>query len=88
MPNPIPVMILARLAVDREYQGLSLGSGLLQDAVVRTLQAAEIAGIRAILVHALSERAKAFYQKWAFESSGIDPMTLTITLKDAVASLR
>src|SRR2546428_9932959 len=63
MPNPIPVMVLGRLAIDRAYQGRRLGAGLLRDAIFRTLQAAEIAGIRAILVHAISEDAKQFYER-------------------------
>jgi len=87
MPNPIPVMVLARLAVDRRYSGQGLGTGLLKDAIKRTLQAAEIAGIRAILVHAISDRAKDFYQKWGFVPSDIDPMMLLITIKEAAASL-
>ena len=57
MPDPVPVMILGRLAVDKLFQGQGIGVGLLQDAVMRTVQAAEIAGIRALLVHAISERA-------------------------------
>lgn len=61
MPDPIPVMIIGRLAVDREYQGKGLGSALLRDAVLRTLQVADIGGIRAILLHAISEDAKRFY---------------------------
>jgi GNAT superfamily N-acetyltransferase len=82
MPNPIPVMILARLAVDREAQGRGLGRALLGDAIRRTLQAAAIAGIRAILVHAISAEAKAFYERAGFQPSPIDPMTLMITLQD------
>src|SRR3974377_1057398 len=61
MPDPIPVMVLGRLAIDRNYQGRGVGPALLRDAVLRTLQAGEIAGIRAILVHAISPRAKRFY---------------------------
>jgi GNAT superfamily N-acetyltransferase len=64
MPDPVPVMVLGRLAVDQTVQGRAIGPALLRDAVLRTLQAAEIAGIRAILVHAISERAKRFYEKW------------------------
>lgn len=83
MPDPVPVMILGRLAVDQNYQGRSLGPSLLRDAVLRTLQAAEIAGIRAILVHAISERAKRFYENNGFISSPVDPMTLMITVAEA-----
>ncbi|MDG2990318.1 GNAT family N-acetyltransferase [Candidatus Synechococcus calcipolaris G9] len=87
MPDPIPVMVIGRLAVDRPWQGKGIGRGLLRDAILRTLQAAEIAGIRAILVHAISEDAKQFYQKFGFTASPLDPMTLMVKLGDAHASL-
>jgi len=83
MPDPVPVMILGRLAVDRTWQGRSLGSSLLRDAVLRTLQAAQIGGIRAILVHAISEEAKRFYQRYGFAVSPVDPLTLMITVAEA-----
>ena len=83
MPDPVPVMILGRLAVDQAFQGQSIGAALLRDAVLRTLQAAEIAGIRATLVHAVSERAKRFYEAQGFGASPVDPMTLMITLTEA-----
>jgi len=83
MPDPVPVMVIGRLAVDQTVQGQALGPALLRDAVLRTLRAAEIAGIRAILVHAISERAKRFYEKWGFIASPIEPMTLMITLAEA-----
>ena len=83
MPDPIPVMILGRLAVDKESQGQGIGAGLLKDAVRRTLQAAEIGGIRAVLVHAISASAKRFYEAKGFKVSPVDPMTLMITLDDA-----
>src|SRR5690349_14611123 len=66
MPEPIPVMVIGRLAVDVTTQGQGLGAALLRDAILRTIQAAEIAGIRAILVHAISEPAKRFYEKSGF----------------------
>lgn len=87
MPDPIPVMVLARLAVDRRFQKRGLGRALLRDALLRTLQAAEIAGIRAILVHAKDESAKAFYERSGFLASPIDPLTLMLPLKDARAVL-
>jgi GNAT superfamily N-acetyltransferase len=87
MPDPIPVMILGRLAVDKAYQAKGLGRALLRDAVLRTLQAAAIGGIRAILVHAISEDAKRFYERSGFASSPIDPMTLMITVADAEKAL-
>jgi len=87
MPDPVPVMVIGRLAVDRTMQGQAVGPALLRDAILRTLQAAEIAGIRAILVHAISERAKAFYQRCGFTQSPIEPMTLMITLEEARRAL-
>lgn len=87
MPDPIPVMIIGRLAVDLNWQGQSIGRGLLRDAILRTLQASEIAGIRAILVEAISEGAKQFYERSGFTVSPLAPMTLMITLKDAITLL-
>lgn len=83
MPDPIPVMILGRLAVDHAFQGKGIGTGLLRDAVLRTVQAAEIAGIRALLVHAVSDAAKRFYERHGFIASTVDPMTVMITLGEA-----
>ncbi len=88
MPDPVPVMVLGRLAVDREYQGRGIGEGLLRDAILRTLQAAEFGGIRAILVHAISDDAKRFDERHGFSASPIDPMTLMITLAEAKKALR
>ncbi|MBD0392492.1 MAG: GNAT family N-acetyltransferase [Microcoleus sp. C1-bin4] len=87
MPDPNPVMVIGRLACDRNWQGCGIGRALLRDGILRTLQAAEIAGIRAILVHAISEDAKLFYQKCGFTVSPIDPMTLMVKVSDAIASL-
>lgn len=87
MPDPIPVMIIGRLAVDREYQGKGLGSALLRDAVLRTLQAADIGGIRAILLHAISEDAKRFYAAHGFAESPVDPMMQMISIEDVRRSL-
>jgi GNAT superfamily N-acetyltransferase len=84
MPDPLPVMVLGRLAVDQTMQGQDIGRGLLRDAVLRILQAADIAGVRAILVHAISESAKQFYAKWGFIPSPLDPMTLMITITEAI----
>ena len=83
MPDPVPVMVIGRLAIDQSMQCLGIGPALLRDAILRTLQAAEIAGIRAILVHAISERAKRFYEKWGFVSSPVEPLTLMITVAEA-----
>lgn len=87
MPDPVPVMVLGRLAIDAGFQGRGLGRALLRDAILRTLQAAEIAGIRAILVHAISEDARRFYERCGFQPSPLDPMTLMITLRDAEQAL-
>jgi GNAT superfamily N-acetyltransferase len=87
MPDPVPVMVIARLAVDQMFQGRAVGPALLRDAVLRTLQAAEIAGIRAILVHAISERARRFYEKWGFIASPVEAMTLMITVEEARRAL-
>lgn len=81
MPDPVPVAILGRLAVDKSYQGKWLGVALLQDAVIRTAQAADILGIRGLLVHALSTEAKAFYEHFGCVSSPTQPMTLILSLK-------
>jgi hypothetical protein len=66
-----------------EFSRATVGAGLLRDAVLRTVQAAEIAGIRALLVHAISERAKRFYEAYGFISSPVDPMTVMIGLSEA-----
>jgi GNAT superfamily N-acetyltransferase len=86
--HPVPVMILARLAVDRHHQGVGLGRALLKDALLRTAQAAEIAGIRAILVHAKDEAARNWYIQWGFESSPTDPFHLFLLIKDLLAMLK
>jgi GNAT superfamily N-acetyltransferase len=80
MPDPIPVMVIGRVAVDRQHQSQGVGRALLRDAILRTTQAAEIAGFRAILVHAISEEAKRFYERSGFLPSPLDPMTLMIPL--------
>jgi len=82
MPEPIPVMVLARLAVDRGHQGQGLGSALLRDALLRTLAAASIAGIRAVLLHTISDDDRRFYEHEGFASSPIDAMTMMVTLAD------
>ena len=87
MPDPIPVMVLGRLAVRVDWQKKGLGRDLLADAIRRTLQAADIAGIRALVVHTLSDEAKRFYERFGFQSSSTDPMDLMIPLKDAKAQL-
>jgi GNAT superfamily N-acetyltransferase len=88
MPDPLPVMVLGRLAVDKSFQRRGIGKGLLRDAVLRTVQAAEIAGIRAILVHAISEPAKRFYEGCGFIASPIDPLTVVLTVAEAEKILK
>ena len=80
--HPVPVMILARLAVDIEHQGIGLGKSLLKDALLRTAQAADIAGIRCLLVHAKDDAARRWYESWEFEPSPTDPYHLFLMLKD------
>ncbi|WP_419812317.1 GNAT family N-acetyltransferase [Bacterioplanoides sp.] len=82
MPDPIPVMVLGRLAVDQNTQGMKLGSGLLKDALLRTINVSEQAGIKALLVHALDQKAKAFYQHYGFKESPVDPLVLMLSLKN------
>jgi GNAT superfamily N-acetyltransferase len=79
---PVPVMVLARLAIDQEWQGRGLGSGLLKDAMLRTVQAADIAGVRAFVVHAKDESARSFYEHFDFAPSPTDPLHLFILIKD------
>ena len=88
MPDPIPVVLLGRLAVDQRYQGKGLGRALFRDAALRVLAAADAIGIRGILVHAISEDAKSFYAALGFDPSPLDPLTLMVGLADLRASLR
>lgn len=83
--HPVPVMILARLAVDKTYQGKGLGRALLKDALLRTLHVADIVGIRALIVHAKNDVARQWYIKWEFEPSPTDPFHLFLMLKDLKA---
>lgn len=83
MPDPVPVLVLGRLAVDRLAQGMHVGAALLQDAVRRAVGVSADAGIRALLVHALSDRAKQFYLQYGFQASSLHPMTLMMRLPTA-----
>ena len=85
--HPIPVMLLARLAIDRAEQGKGLGKALLKDALLRTAQAADIAGIRALLVHAKDDEARSWYEQFDFEPSPTDPYHLFLLMKDLRALL-
>jgi GNAT superfamily N-acetyltransferase len=86
MPDPIPVVILGRLAVDRSLHGKGFGRSLVRDAGLRVIQAADAIGIRGMAVHALTDDAKAFYEKVGFDPSPLDAHLLMITLVDLIAS--
>jgi GNAT superfamily N-acetyltransferase len=87
MPDPIPVVVLGRLAVTRSHQGQGLGRAMFQDAARRAIYAAEAIGIRGLLVHALSEDARTFYLRLGLDESPLDPMILMVTLADLRAAL-
>lgn len=87
MPDPVPVVVLARLAVARSHQSRGLGRALFQDAARRVVHAAEAIGIRGLLVHAISEEAKAFYLRLGLDQSPLDSMTLMTTVADLQAAL-
>lgn len=80
MPDPVPVLVLARLAIDRQAQGLKLGAALLQDALNRAITVSQNAGISALLVHALNGSARSFYQHYGFQPSTVHLMTLMLKL--------
>lgn len=86
--HPIPVVLLARLAVDHQVQGRGLGAFLLADAMRRALSAADAIGIRALLVHAIDDGARAFYERFGFAASPTDPLHLMLLVKDLRASFR
>jgi GNAT superfamily N-acetyltransferase len=85
--HPVPVILLARLAVDEGEKGQGLGKGLLKDALLRAVQAADMVGCRAVMVHAKDDGARAFYQRFGFEPSPGDPFLLFLLMKDIKASL-
>jgi GNAT superfamily N-acetyltransferase len=87
MPSPIPVVVLARLAVDQDWQGKGIGRALFRDAARRVAHAADSIGIRGIVVHAISENAKSFYLALGFDPSPLEPMMLMVTLADIRAVL-
>ena len=80
MPDPVPVIVLARLAVDQKAQGQKLSPTLLRDAIKRAVAVSGDAGVRAVLVHAINERAKGFYEHYGFQASPVHPMTLMLRL--------
>jgi GNAT superfamily N-acetyltransferase len=83
MPDPVPVLVLARLAVERNAQGMQLGAALLQDAVNRAVSVSQNAGVRALLVHALDDKAKQFYLHYGLVESPLHPLTLMLPLHTA-----
>jgi GNAT superfamily N-acetyltransferase len=85
--HPIPVVILARLAVAKDAQGVGLGKALLKDALLRVSSAADLIGVRTLIAHAKDEQAKAFYQRFDFEPSPTDPLHMFLLLKDIRAAL-
>jgi len=87
MPDPIPVAVLARLAVDSAYQGRGIGRALFRDGAMRVAHAATAIGIRGIVVHAISQAALDFYIALGFDQCPLDPMTLVVTLSDLRAAL-
>jgi GNAT superfamily N-acetyltransferase len=87
MPDPIPVAVLARIAVDRAWRGQDIGRALFRDAALRVTNAADAIGIRGIVVHAISDEAKRFYLALGFDPSPREPMTLMVTLRDIRAVL-
>ena len=87
MPDPIPVVVLARLAIARDHHGRGLGRAVFQDAANRVIHAADAIGIRGMLVHAISEEAKAFYLRLGLDPSPLEPMTLMTTVANLKAAL-
>lgn len=87
MPEPIPVAVLGRLAIDQRWHKQGIGRALFRDSALRVMQAAETIGIRGVLVHAISDEAKAFYLAIGLSQSPVEPMTLMITLTDLRATL-
>lgn len=83
--HPVPAVLLARLAVDQDHQRLGVGRSLLQDAMLRCLQAAESVGVRVLLVHAKHEEARSWYAQYGFEPSPTDPLHLMLLMKDLKA---
>lgn len=87
MPDPIPVVVLGRLAIDLKHQGSGIGTGLLRDALLRSFAAAESIGVRAVLVHSLSDDARRFYLRHGFIESPIDPLILMLPIETIQSAL-
>ncbi len=88
MPEPVPVAVLARLAIAKTLHGSGLGSLLVRDATLRVMRAADYIGIRGMIVHAISDEATTFYERQGFEVSPLDPRLLMVTLADLRAGLK
>ncbi|HHQ4479034.1 GNAT family N-acetyltransferase [Aeromonas veronii] len=88
MPREIPMILLGRLAVDTRYTGKGIGRALVNDALQRALQAADIIGVRGVLVDALSPTAKVFWESVGFQASGLDPMKLMVRISDLATILK
>ena len=87
-PDPIPVLVLGRLAIHQDHHQKGIGTALLNDAIRRAIQAAKIAGVTAVLVHAIAEQARRFYRSRGFFESPIKPMTLCLMLATVDQALR
>jgi len=87
LPDPIPIVVLGRLAVHRNHQGRGLGSALLKDAILKTITASKIAGVRALLVHAIDDEAAKFYGRYGFVASPLSPRSLLLPIETAKAAL-
>ena len=85
MPDPVPVMVLARLAVDTRAKRMKLGASLLQDALKRCILVSQNTGVRAMLVHALNDEARQFYEHYGFKPSPAHPLTLMLPIHQALA---
>lgn len=88
MPDPVPVVVLGRLAVATSHRGQGIGRALFQDAALRVIHAADAIGIRGLVVHALSEEARDFYLRLGLDESPLDPMTLMVTIADLRAAAK
>ena len=87
LPDPIPILVLGRLAISLDYQGRGLGKALLKDAILKTIAASEIAGVRALVVHAIDDAAARFYQRYGFIASPLNPRALVLPIETAKAAL-
>jgi GNAT superfamily N-acetyltransferase len=87
LPQPVPIVVIGRLAVDKGFKGRGFGKGLLKDAVLRCLQASDLVGVRAVVVHAIDDEAVNFYLKFGFRRSPTNERTLILPIETAIAAL-